>query len=59
MKKSKFQKLCLEKKTISKLDQSKIGGADIAQTCESPCIWGTTCCEVQKLPRCITICGDD
>ena len=43
MKKSKFKKLKLNKSSISKLEQAKIGGAP-AQTCESPCIGGTDCC---------------
>ncbi|MGH1386640.1 hypothetical protein [Kordia sp.] len=44
MKKSKFKKLKLNKSSISKLDQAKIGGAIAAETCEGPCQGGTGCC---------------
>ncbi|MEM6685031.1 MAG: hypothetical protein AAF617_04465 [Bacteroidota bacterium] len=54
MKKSKFKKLQLSKKSISKLAQSKIGGAEIAITCEGPCQGGTSCCAPQLPPPCIT-----
>ncbi|WP_298515846.1 hypothetical protein [uncultured Kordia sp.] len=44
MKKSKFRKLKLSKESISKLEQSKIGGVVPAGTCEGPCEGGTGCC---------------
>ena len=54
MKKSKFKKLKLNKESISKLAQAKIGGAIEAETCEGPCQGGTGCCIPGPAPKCYT-----
>ncbi|KAB8154885.1 hypothetical protein EZY14_003115 [Kordia sp. TARA_039_SRF] len=55
MKKTKFNKLKLNKESISKLDQAKIGGAVPAETCEGPCQGGTGCCNPgEPIEKCYT-----